>query len=154
MIRWLAMSIVTLAGVAVASDSASPTPTTQPSIAAAGGQVPDFAKERLQIERQLRDIERQFHEMDLQLGRLRPLPEFHFDVQAAPYDIKPYGRPFRFNGLTVYVEPIAEFAAGPTTPTKNGYEKSGKDDVFRADAISVLRPIDARNAEASRRNGK
>jgi hypothetical protein len=127
MIRWLAMFIVTLAGVAMASDSSSPTPTpaTQPSVAAVGGQVFDFAKQRLQIERQL-------DEMQLQLGRLRDLPEFHFDVRAAPfvdikpfkikpnsidiYNLKPYGRPFRFNGLTVYVEPITMAATGPNAP--------------------------------------
>jgi len=111
MIRWLAMCIVTLAGVAVASDSTSPTPTptTQPSVAAGHGQVFDFAK-------QDRLLKQQLHEMELQLGRLRQLPEFHFDLQAAPYDIKPYGTPFRFNGLTVYVEPIAATAAGPITP--------------------------------------
>jgi len=127
MIRWLATSIVTLAGVAMASDSPSPTPTptTQPSVAAIGGQAFDFAKQRLQIERQL-------DEMQLQLDRLRELPEFQLDAQAAPfvdikpfkiksnkidiYNLKPYGRPFRFNGLTVYVEPIAAAAAVPTTP--------------------------------------
>ncbi|MGD0139524.1 MAG: hypothetical protein ABSD28_11650 [Tepidisphaeraceae bacterium] len=111
MIRWLATSIVTLAGVAMASDSPSPTPTptTQPSVAAIGGQAFDFAKQRLQIERQL-------DEMQLQLGRLPDLPEFHFAVRAAPYDVKPYGRPFRFNGLTVYVEPITMAATGPITP--------------------------------------
>ncbi|MGA2441640.1 MAG: hypothetical protein ABSH08_11820 [Tepidisphaeraceae bacterium] len=127
MIRWLAMSIVTLTAVAVASDSASPTPTTQPGMAAGHGQVFNFAKQYGQVEQQLR-------EMELQLGRLRLLPQFRFDGQAMPfvnikpfnikpnnidiYNVKPYGRPFRFNGLTVYVEPIAEAATGPITPMK------------------------------------
>jgi len=112
MIRWLATSIVTLTAVALTPVSASPTPPTQPSVAAIGGQVLDLAR----LDRQL---EQQLHEMDLlQLGQLRALPEFHFDVQATPYDIKPYGTPFRFNGLTVYVEPIAAAATGPITPLR------------------------------------
>jgi hypothetical protein len=125
MIHWLAMSIVTLAAVAMASDSASP--TTQPSVAASRGQLFDFAKQDRQLEQQLR-------EMESQLGQLQSLPQFRFDAQAMPfadikpyktqpnhldvYNLKPHGRSFRFNGLTVYVEPIAEFAAGPITPTK------------------------------------
>jgi len=124
MIRWLAMSLVTLPAVAVASDFASPTPTTQPSVAAAEGealsagqgQFFDFARQDGQLEQKLR-------EMESQLGQLRSLPQFRFDGRAMPFvniepfnkkpnkidihNLKPYGRSFRFNGLTVYVEPIA-----------------------------------------------
>jgi hypothetical protein len=106
MIRWLAVSIVTLAAAAVASDTASPTPTTQPSVTTARVKGFNFAQQNCQLEQRL-------HELTLQIGRLGPLPEFHFDVQAAPNDVKPYGTPFRFNGLTVYVEPIALAATGP-----------------------------------------
>jgi hypothetical protein len=120
MIRWLAMSIVTLAAVAVWSSFASPTPTTQPSAGAASGQL------QSQFERQLRELEQQIHQlqqqfdqsMGWQLGRLRPLPEFRFEMRPTPWNLQPYGTPFRFNGLTVYIEPVADAAIAPIMPAR------------------------------------
>lgn len=88
-------------------------PTTQPQ------NSPNLAK-LYDAEKGIRQLEQQLQQMDSQLNRIPTKPFLEVPVplpqsieKPAIINIKPYGPSFQFNGLTVYVEPIAMASPRP-----------------------------------------
>jgi hypothetical protein len=95
--RWLIRSVLGLAIVPVGVASASP--TTRPEVEPKMPSIKDFGG---------------FHLFKLEprngLPKWNEWPDYRqYSVpsQVAPqFDIKPHGRSFQFNGVTVYIEPV------------------------------------------------
>jgi|HubBroStandDraft_1064217.scaffolds.fasta_scaffold213491_2 hypothetical protein len=108
MFCWVSGSLLALLTAPLIS--AGPVPTTQSAMRIDLGKLND-------LQRQLDTVQAQLNAAKAQLDALSKLPPIQpwqfqgvppVPGQQGPIVVKPYGRSFEFNGLTVYVEPISQ----------------------------------------------
>jgi hypothetical protein len=105
MFRWLSCGLVAL--IVLPLISAGPAPAMQPGFVQA---IRDMDR---QLDQAQKDLSAAKSELD-ELSKLPPIQPWHLEEvnpgvsePRAKFDIKPYGSSFKFNGVTVYVEPIS-----------------------------------------------
>ncbi len=107
MLRWLSCGLVAL--ITFPLISADREPTTQPQ--------PLELNEMHDLQQKLDQVQADLDAAKANLGELSKLPpiqpwqfvpvEPSQPIRNGRFDIKPYGPSFKFNGLTVYVEPVS-----------------------------------------------
>ena len=130
MLRWLSCGLVAL--ITLPLISANRVPTTQP-------QPLDFDEMRdlrQKLDQVQADLDAAKANLD-ELSKLPPIQPWHLELNSpqfvspdlavprAKFDIKPHGTSFKFNGLTVYVEPIV-LASTRTIPAPDARQSSSR----------------------------
>jgi hypothetical protein len=132
MFRWLSCGLVALVTLPLISAGPAPAPATQPGFVQA---IRDMDR---QLDQAQADLSAAKSELD-ELSKLPPIQPWHLEEvipgvsePRGKFDIRPYGSSFKFNGVTVYVEPVNATVVRGTVRISPQQQFAGSVEVLRS----------------------